>query len=162
MAAKKPVDIKALVEKLRDGQAFTEEEAELAIAALQAKADAVSRTSGNAAPTDEPAPGDLVRFDMPPTVMGGAYHINGRPYVGSCTESYEVYHQLAIMFQNDLLAYRELFEKRVGQHDQPSYIQWIAPDLRCSVVKKLAVLEAEKAAKLEAKKAAEAEAHAAA
>lgn len=129
----------ALLQKFRDGKALTSLEQEWVMTELErlsAQPVTTSLTdSGDDAAQDMH---DVVEFVMPPTVMKGAYTLNGQPKHGPLREEHHVYLELLRRHQDDILAYRELFESRGDVDGLKPFINWIAPTIPYRVVSRTA------------------------
>ena len=129
--------IPALLQKFRDGKALTPKEQEWVMEELERLAAKPITTSLTDTRDDAITDiHDVVSFTMPPTVSKGAYELNMRSYQGACQAEHHAYLMLLRMHQNDILAYRELFEARGDQEGLRPYIVWQAPTVPCRLVRR--------------------------
>lgn len=131
--------IPALLQKFRDGKPLTAQEQEWVMGELERMA-AQPVTTSISDPDAETVTDihDVVEFVMPATVMRGTYNLNGQPKHGKLQEEQHVYLELLRRHQEDVLAYRELFESRGDIDGLKPFIQWIAPTLPAKLVRKTA------------------------
>lgn len=113
------------------------------IAAIQPMLDAYlarrdAAGKGWTPPTEQVTPQTIVRFEMPATVQGGSYEINGKGYQGRCEEPFWRYLDLLRAHEQDMYAYYVLREPMGNQPGTrgPWLRTFQPPQIPYTVVKK--------------------------